>query len=1149
MTAQSTTWPRLPTLAARLAALDQAPVSSIWVDDQGIVGYSNRLFSEATGYSQEELAGSALECLLPSLTMERWRHDWWPLLEKEQQLPIFPLSWRHSKGVSLSYTATVSLVKVSGLQFAVFYLWPIPRRHDIAASDADNDATRLLQYLGENVCLLDEFGIIRFVNTAFCQLTAAHQADLLGMPLLELIAPEKSQLTKVWNVLNQSETSTDCEYKNLAGKIMHVRMTTVPLPDATENSASYIVSLVDITEQVKITRELAEQNASHERLAANIPGFIYKFRMTPEGEFSFPYASHGCKEIFGIDPCAVVDDATPIIHTIHPDDLPKFQSSVLNSAMHLSPWNFEARQKTSNGDWKWFHAASRPELQENGNIIWEGLVMDVTDRKKAEQDLAKAKQEAEILATAKTQFLANMSHEIRTPLNAIIGLNRLTLQTNLKPLQRDYLQKIQASSESLFAIINNILDFSKIESGKLDIEQLEFNLDTVLEHVGSLLEPAASEKNLQLSIDRSIDLPLLIRGDSLRLVQVLTNLCSNAIKFTSHGEVLITVRREQDDGSLPTLRFAVKDTGIGMSEQQQKKIFAAFTQADNSTTRNFGGTGLGLSISKRLVELMGGEIGVTSSEGRGSEFFFTLPLIPAAAARHDIVLPADLQYWQIALIMNDDCSNSILAKMLQDLQFGCSVYSLQNSSLEKILENIAKTQPAEKCLMLLDLSHADDHSTLLTKALESAGFGDETALIINISSLHDDLTDLSERFVNLAFLKKPCTPSMLIDAIAKATCIEGLLDVFHIENTADKASIHEPAVSGMRVLVVEDNDINQEVIRGTLENANVVVDIVGNGQEALDRLSPEGSENHYAAVLMDLQMPVMDGYEATSRLRKVKRLDGLPIIAMTAHASLADKEKCLAAGMQDHIGKPLDIEQLFSTLARWAGKASSALSNDPATSAVATGAGQITAESIQEILTTVDMQSALRMLQGDVEVLQRLLRQFAGEQGIARERIQLLVAEHDWQQAAAQVHQIKGIAGNLYISDIYNITVQLEKALSDRQRDLTDTLLDQYSEAFDRFVEQLEKWHDDPLPHHAASNETSLPDTDLNDTVLLLERLLTYLESNSWQAEDCLEQIRCRMNGLYAAELSAIGHCLINLEFSTAADQVRKLRDQLYFPV
>ena len=1148
MAVNSSVWHKLPKLAAKLAALDQAPISSLWVDAEGIVGFVNQRFSEAMGYRVHELVSESLSRVVPSLTDEYWRDAWWPLLEKEQHIPVFPVSWRHSKGIAIDYHASVSLVQVSGLSFAAFYLWPIPLQQRKSDRFCDGDDNSLLRKLGESVCLLDAFGIIRFVNNAFCKLVAGEETNLIGVSLLELICPAKSQFLNVWNVLQQQQTKTECEFRNLAGKTLHIRVTVVPLEEEAQGDNRFLVSFVDITEQIKIARELEVQNASYERLASNIPGFIYKFRMTPEGEFAFPYASRGCKDIFGVDPASVVNDATPIVQTIHPDDLPMFQNSVLESAMQLSPWNFEARQKTSNGDWKWFHAASRPQLQENGDIIWEGLVMDVTARKKVEEELAKAKLNAEASAVSKAEFLANMSHEIRTPLNAIIGLNHLVLKSELNPVQRDYLTKVQLSSENLLGIINNILDFSKIESGKLKLEHIEFNLDTILENIGTMLEPVAAEKHLDLLIDRGQGVPLYMIGDSLRLIQVLTNLCSNAIKFTEHGEVIISVTQESSDGTYERIRFSVKDTGIGLSERQKTKIFDAFTQADSSTTRNYGGTGLGLTICKHLVELMEGEIGVNSIEGKGSEFYFTLPLLKHADARPEEMIPPEIEGWHVLLIIENGSACSIFERMLRDLRFKVTACSLQTMKLEEILKAQQETAQAIHELVLLDWKMSEAHKADIMKALEMRKFGAKTPIIINISSMQiEEVKLLTERFENIGFLNKPSTPSCLMDAIINASGKESLIKTFKAKLDSTNMAFYEEAVKGIRVLVVEDNEINQEVVSKTLESADISVDVVKNGQEAVDRLLACDPQNLYDAVLMDLQMPVMDGYEATLALRKEQRFDAVPIIAMTAHTIEADKQKCLAVGMQDHVSKPIDLEQVFSKLARWTrtqrlptAKKKACTPADSAPTPSFSGPSLLS-------LTTVDTTAALHLMQGDEPALLRLLLKFAHGQHSVSEQIQHKLGENEWDQATAKAHQIKGVAGNLHITRVFEIASHLESALKNRDRSIAIQLLDRLGVEIGRFCKEME-----PLETTAIFKPLEgmavLSNKEVKETVGLLDQLVKHLEANNWQAEDCLEQVKIHLGELYPQELSMISNYLIDLEFGTAADCVKKLRDSLYSP-
>lgn len=1153
MTAQSPIWSKLPKLAAQLAVLKQAPVSSLWVDAGGIIGYINQRFGETVGFTAGELTGAPLSRVVPSLTDGYWRETWWPLLENERHLSSLPFSWHHAKGLLLNFQSSVSLVEVAGLSFAAFYLWPAPAK-PAAAAFYDQDANRLLQNLGESVCLLDAAGTVRFVNNAFCKLMAGSETNLLGVPLLELLCPAKSQFAHVWNVLQQRRTETECEFKNLAGKALHIRLTVVPLDPEKTDANGYLASFVDITEQIRIARELEAQNASFERLASNIPGFIYKFRMTPEGEFAFPYASQGCQEIFGVDPASVTDDARPIVRTIHPDDLPMFQNSVLESAVQLSPWNFEARQKTSDGNWKWFHAASRPQLQANGDIIWEGLVMDVTDRKKIEEELEKAKRIAEASATAKAEFLANMSHEIRTPLNAIIGLNQLVLKSELNAVQRDYLKKVQVSSENLLGIINNILDFSKIESGKLNIEQIEFNLDSVLENIGTMLEPVAAEKKLDLLIDRGPGVPLYMIGDSLRLIQVLTNLCSNAIKFTEHGEVIISVQQVPGDDTYQQLRFSVKDTGIGLSERQKRKIFGAFAQADSSTTRNYGGTGLGLTISKHLIELMGGEIGVNSVEGKGSEFYFTLPLLNNADVPAE-VMPAELEGWHVLLIMESESACGIFERMLRDLRFKVTTCYLKNTTLEIILKQHAETEQALHELVLLDWKISEPHKAEIIQAMEKQAFGAETPIIINLSSVEiEHVKRLTEEFANITFLNKPATPSCLMDAIVYASGQDALIDSARADKDPSNLAFYEQAVKGLKVLVVEDNEINQEVIGKTLEHAGITTTIVGNGKAAVEHLSVLDPEQMYDAVLMDLQMPIMDGYEATIALRKQARFDAVPIIAMTAHTIETDKQKCLAVGMQDHVGKPIELVQMFSKLARWTRIRQELSEKDDyderktAAAVVESTPEPSAADSALTSLTTVNVGSALRLLQGDKAMLLKLLTKFGREQRSASEQIRQNLVAGEWDSAAAKAHQIKGVAGNLHITRVFEIAAQLEISLRNKEPSIAAQLLDRLAVEIGRFTQEI-----DALP--AAADDTPRPrapalsDQKLAATVDLLDQLNRYLETNNWQAEDCLAQVKCLLNGHYPKEMATLSDYIAELEFTAAGECVKNLRALLDSPL
>ncbi|MEY4265979.1 MAG: Signal transduction histidine-protein kinase BarA [Pseudomonadota bacterium] len=648
---------------------------------------------------------------------------------------------------------------------------------------------------------------------------------------------------------------------------------------------------------------------------------------------------------------------------------------------------------------------SRDELMENLRLNNEALAL--------------ASDKATEGARAKSEFLANMSHEIRTPMNAIIGMSHLTLKTELAPRQRDYVQKIEGSARHLLGIINDILDFSKIEAGKLAVENIEFNLETMLENVSNLLAHKCVAKGLELVFDVERGVPRRLFGDPTRISQILINYANNAVKFTDRGEVAILVRKREESVDQVTLYFAVRDTGIGLTDEQQARLFQSFQQGDASTTRKYGGTGLGLAISKSMAELMGGAVGVDSVYGQGASFWFTAKLGRAAPGPEFKLLAPNLRGQAVLVVDDNENARIVLRGLLEDIGL---VVDDTGSGFDALTRIEAKSRQGKAyAIVFLDWQMPDMDGLQTSRRIIAMELTPLPRLVIVTGFGRDDVMNEAADSGISGILTKPLNASMVFEAVAqqlggspsKSTSTAQAADPF--------ATL--TGIAGARVLLVEDNDLNQEVATALLTDAGLVVELAENGQLAVDRIKSAS----FDIVLMDMQMPVMDGLTASREIRGMPEFDHLPIIAMTANVMSGDRERCLAAGMNDHVAKPIEPQALCDALLKWV-RPRSGLGQQVAAQVVAEAQTE-PAEDLPLMIQGLQVDSALRRLRGNQALYRSLLRKFAvGQRQFVQALLKALDAD-DWPTAKRQAHTLKGLSASIGAEDLAAQVALLEPML------------------------------------------------------------------------------------------------------------------------
>jgi len=1034
---------------------------------------------------------------------------------------------------------------------------------------SEQQTLTLLTSVGEGIFGVGTDGLVNFINPAALEMLQYEEAEILGQKIHPLIhhSRENGQAypqeeCPMYHALREGKVSRvdDEVLWRKDGSCFPVEYKARPILKNNKVEGS-VVTFSDITEREYARQQLVSEVADRKQselmaehvkqrlinITNNIPGVVYQFQATQD-QIVIKYISNGILQLHNINTDLEEIVFEEFIESIFSEDRILMKNSINEAIKHLTPLICDYRIWDPDRGIRWIHMEAKTQeieieandvvffsdTEEIRDVVINGNLVDITERKLAENELRDkqaelllSKEVAEGATQAKSDFLANMSHEIRTPMNAIIGMSQLALKTDLTNKQRNYIEKVNLSAESLLGIINDILDFSKIEAGKMDMERVPFYLEDVFDNLANLLAFKAADKGIELLFDLPPDLPTALTGDSLRLGQILINLGNNAIKFTDSGHVVIKVRLKENNTDTVVLHFSVQDSGIGMTMEQQSKLFQSFSQADSSTSRKYGGTGLGLTISKRLTEMMQGEIWVDSQEGEGSIFQFTARF---GLHQDQRILAADLTFgedFQVLVVDDNSLSVEIFTAMLDSL-------GIKNDAVYSGEDALKACSKKNYHIVLLDWLMPSMDGIQTAQKLRENLEDNSPAVILVTAYAREKVQKDAGNLPLVDILTKPVSVSTLLDTLLKSQGRELISRSrkAHDNKEALKSQAH---LAGAKILLVEDNEINQELACELLANAGIIVSIANDGQEALTSLDYET----FDGVLMDCQMPVMDGYTATSKIRKQERFKDLAVIAMTANVMSGDRDKALSAGMNDMIGKPINVGDMFVTMAKWI---------TPANPVEREAVKKENTESINETLPNlpgIDIQAGLNTTQNNTKLYRKLLLKFQASQTNFEAQYRAAEKSNDPDAATRCAHTLKGVAGNIGAKQVQEAAKELESAsLNKYSTEVITSRLNTLITVLEPVLQGLQVLHQD--------NQNTLYEKkilDMGKLTPLLNQLHKLLKEDDTDAIDVIENIQELAGiGEYEKHLQHLSNAIGGYDFEQAIEDLAMMEADIPKP-